>query len=304
MAERIFDIPALKRRMTRVGVWSATLGAEPAAFEQEAAAEIESLGYGTLWIGEAPSSKEALTHSAILLQGTRRLTVATGIANIWARDAIAAANGANTLAEAFDGRFLFGLGVSHAPLVQPRGHDYRNPLEAMRNYLDAMDATEFAGPLPEQPPRMLAALRTRMLELSAERTEGAHTYFVTPLHTSRARDILGDKPVLAPEQALVLETDPGRAREIARRYMAFYLSLPNYLNNLRELGWDEEDLAAGGSDAVVDAIVVWGDEETVAARVREHYAAGADHVCVQPLADDSRQVLEHLRRLAPVLIEG
>jgi probable F420-dependent oxidoreductase len=304
MSERSIDIPALKRRMGRVGVWTWTLGGEPAAFEREAAAEIEGLGYGTLWIGESPRSKEALTHSAILLGATRRLMVATGIANIWARDATAAANGANTLAEAFDGRFVLGMGVSHAPLVQVRGHDYGKPLDVMRSYLDAMDATEYEGHVPEPPPRMLAALRTKMLELSAERTEGAHTYFVTPLHTSRARAALGDKPVLAPEQALVLETDPARARDIARRHMSFYLTLPNYLNNLRELGWEEDDLADGGSDALVDAIVVWGDEDTIASRVQAHHAAGADHVCVQPLADDNRQVVEHLRRLAPVLIES
>ncbi|WP_222720190.1 LLM class F420-dependent oxidoreductase [Actinomadura sp. HBU206391] len=296
------DIPALKRRMGRVGVWTWTLGADSVAAEREAAAEIDGLGYGTLWIGESPRGKEALTHAAILLGTTRRLMVATGIANVWARDATAAANGANTLAEAFDGRFVLGLGVSHAPLVQPRGHDYGKPLDVMRSYLDAMDATEYEGHVPEPPPRMLAALRTKMLELSAERAEGAHTYFVTPLHTSRARAVLGDGPVLAPEQAFVLETDPTRAREVARRYMSFYLVLPNYLNNLRELGWEEDDLADGGSDALVDAIVVWGDEDAVAARVREHHEAGADHVCVQPLADDNRQVVDHLRRLAPVLV--
>ncbi|MFC7584819.1 LLM class flavin-dependent oxidoreductase [Nonomuraea antimicrobica] len=163
------EIAALKRRMGRVGVWNSTLGGESAVFEQEAAAEVESLGFGTLWVGETPSGKEALTHAALLLGGTRRLTVATGIANIWARDATAAANGANTLAESSGGRFVLGLGVSHAPLVSQRGHDYRKPVSAMREYLDAMDATDYTGPLPEPAPRLLAALRPKMLELAARR---------------------------------------------------------------------------------------------------------------------------------------
>jgi probable F420-dependent oxidoreductase len=304
MPDTSIDIAALKRRLGRVGVWNWTLSQEPASFERAAAAELEGLGYGTLWIGENPHSKEALTHAAILLGATQSLIVATGIANIWARDATAASNAANTLAEAFGGRFLLGLGVSHAPLVTVRGHDYGRPLEVMRSYLDAMDATEFEGPLPEPAPRVLAALRRRMLELSAERAQGAHTYFVTPEHTARARSALGPDPVLAPEQALVLSTDPVEAREAARRYMSSYLSLPNYLKHLRELGWDDKDFADGGSDGLVDAIVVWGDEDAIAARVREHHEAGADHVCVQPIAETNREILDHLRRLAPVLIEA
>ncbi|GAA3647106.1 LLM class F420-dependent oxidoreductase [Nonomuraea antimicrobica] len=292
------EIAALKRRMGRVGVWNSTLGGESAVFEQEAAAEVESLGFGTLWVGETPSGKEALTHAALLLGGTRRLTVATGIANIWARDATAAANGANTLAESSGGRFVLGLGVSHAPLVSQRGHDYRKPVSAMREYLDAMDATDYTGPLPEPAPRLLAALRPKMLELAARRAYGAHPYFVPPEHTARARTVLGPLPVLAPEQTVLVETDPERARRTARRFMALYLALPNYVNNLRDLGWPEEDLAGGGSDALVDAIVAWGEPETIIARVRAHLDAGADHVCVQPLADSPRAMLEHLRTLA------
>jgi probable F420-dependent oxidoreductase len=305
MAVQNIDIPALKQRMGRIGVWNDTLSREPATFEREAAAEIENLGYGALWIGENPLSKEALAHSSILLQATERLMVATGIANIWVRDATAAENGANALTEASGGRFVLGLGVSHAPLVTVRGHDYGRPIEAMRSYLDAMDATEYEGPRAEPAPRILAALRPRMLKLSAERTAGAHTYFVTPLHTSRARRTLGPAAVLAVEQALVLETDPERARTLARKYMAFYLALPNYRHNLLELGWDEEAFENGGTDALVDAIVVWGGEETVAERVQAHLDAGADHVCVQPITEgkDNRRLLEDLRRLAPVLIE-
>lgn len=298
------DVAGLKRRLGRVGVWSSTLSAEPASFEREAAAEVEGLGFGTLWVGEAPRSKEALVHSAILLGATQRLMIATGIANIWARDAIAASNGANALAEAFDGRFLLGLGVSHSPLVSARGHDYRKPLSVMRAYLDAMDATEYEGPLPEPAPRVLAALRPKMLELAAQRTQGAHPYFVPPEHTVLARQVLGPEPLLAPEQAVVLDTDPARARQTARRYMALYLVLPNYLNNLRHLGWNEKDFANGGSDALVDAIVPWGDPEAIAERVRAHHDAGADHVCIQPLADTPRQMLEQLRVLAPLLTQS
>jgi probable F420-dependent oxidoreductase len=298
------DLAALKRRIGRIGVWTRTLSTQPAAHGRRVAAEVEELGYGALWFGETPWGKEALVHSAILLGATRRLVVATGIANIWARDPAAAANGAKALAEAYDGRFLLGLGVSHAPAVAERGHDYRRPLSAMRAYLDAMDATRYDGPLPEPAPRVLAALRPGMLELAGRRTEGAHPYFSTPEHTARARAILGPEPVLAPEQAVVLDTDPDRARRTARKYMSVYLDLPNYVNNLRDLGWTEEDLAGGGSDALVDVIVPWGDAATVAGRVRAHHDAGADHVCVQPLGGTPDEELAHLRTLAPLLIDG
>jgi probable F420-dependent oxidoreductase len=288
----------LKRRMGRVGVWNNSLSGESASFEREAAAEVESLGFGTLWVGEGPKSKEALTHSAILLGATQRMMIATGIANIWARDARAVANGADTLAEAFGGRFVLGLGVSHAPAVSARGHDYRKPVSTMRAYLDAMDVSEYGGPLPEPAPRILAALRPKMLELAAQRTHGAHPYFVTIEHTVRARAILGPDPVLAPEQTVVLDGDPERARQTARRFMSSYLRLPNYVNNLRELGWEDKDFTNGGSDALVDAIVSWGDPETIIERVRAHHDAGADHVCIQPLAETPGELLEQLRVLA------
>ncbi|WP_225277586.1 TIGR03620 family F420-dependent LLM class oxidoreductase [Nonomuraea glycinis] len=294
----MIDVAALKRRMGRVGVWSSALGGESAAFEREAAAEVERLGFGTLWVGETPTGKEALVHSALLLGATQHLMVATGIANIWVRDATAAANGANALAEAFDGRFVLGLGVSHAPVVSARGHDYRRPVSAMRTYLDAMDATKYGGPLPEPAPLLLAALRPKMLDLAAQRTQGAHPYFVPVEHTVRARAILGPDPILAPEQMVVLDTDPARARRTARRFMSLYLRLPNYVNNLLDLGWSDKDCADGGSDALVDAIVAWGEPEKIIDRVRAHLDAGADHVCIQPLTDTPREALEHLRVLA------
>jgi probable F420-dependent oxidoreductase len=294
------DPSALRDRIGRVGVWLGPIGLAPAHVEREAVAGLEQLGYGALWFGEAPSNREALSHAGLLLAAGERITVATGIANIWARDATAAINGANTLNEAYDGRFVLGLGVSHAPAVQLRGHDYAKPLSAMRAYLDAIDAHSYQAAAPAEPsPVVLAALRPRMLELARDRTAGAHPYFVPPAHTERARAILGPEPLLAPEQAVVLETDPGRARELARKHMAVYLKLPNYVNNLRDLGYEDADFAEGGSDRLVDAIVAWGDEEAIAARVRDHLDAGADHVAVQAYAEHADESIAQLGRLAP-----
>ncbi|MFL6053028.1 MAG: TIGR03620 family F420-dependent LLM class oxidoreductase [Actinoallomurus sp.] len=306
MAERTpsppADLSAVKERLGRVGVWLMTAISEVRAEEElRGAAVIEELGYSTYWFGEGPNTREAFTHAAVLLCGTKRLHVATGIANIFGRDAVAAANGANTLADAWPGRFMMGLGVSHAPLVKPRGHEYSKPVATMRTYLEALDVTEFGPPLPERPPRLLAALRGAMLRLAATRAQGAHTYFVPPEHTARAREVLGPEPILAPEQAVVLETDPDRARAAAREYARFYLALPNYLNNLRELGFSDSDFENGGSDALIDAVVCWGDADAIAERVRAHHEAGADHVCIQPIADTFAQQVDHLRSLAPAL---
>jgi probable F420-dependent oxidoreductase len=288
----------------RVGIWTFALELQPAAKAQEAAAEIESLGYPALWIPEA-MGREALTHAGLLLAGTRRLVVATGIANVWGRDAMTMAAGQKTLDEAYPGRFLLGMGVSHAPIVEGmRGHRYEKPLSFMRRYLDAMDAAPFMAVPPSQPPqRVIGALAPKMLALAAQRTRGAHPYFVPPEHTARAREIMGRGPLLAPEQAAVLEQDPATARAIARAHMALYLGLPNYTNNLRSLGFGNDDLANGGSDRLVDAIVVWGDADAVRARVRAHHDAGADHVCVQVLPADPRALpLAEWRALAPALL--
>jgi probable F420-dependent oxidoreductase len=198
----------LRARLGRVGAWLTLLGLQPAADERAAAAEIERLGYGALWFGETPVNKEAFAHAAILLAATDRITVATGIAGIYARDASAANSAAHALAEAFSGRFVLGLGVSHAPAVALRGHRYGRPVAAMREYLEGLEAADYRGPAPaEEPPVVLAALRRRMLELARDRTAGAHPYLVTPEHTARARSVLGAGPVLAPEQGVVLETD-------------------------------------------------------------------------------------------------
>ncbi len=267
----------------RIGIW-AFLDMLPAREAQAAAREIEDLGFGALWIPEA-LGREAFTSAGVLLAGSARLVVATGIANIWARDAMAMAGGQKTLCEAYPGRFLLGMGVSHAPLVEGlRGHEYAKPLTAMRRYLDAMDKAPFtAAPPIGECPRVLAALHPKMLELARERTSGSHPYFVTPEHTARARQILGKDRLLAPEQAVLLETDPETARRIARTHMAIYIGLPNYRRNLIATGFAEEDFANGGSDRLVDAIVAWGDIEVIRARVAAHHAAGADHVCLQVL---------------------
>ena len=287
----------------RIGIWTTALDFQPAVQAQEAAAQLEALGYGAIWIGESVR-REVFANAAILLSGTRRIVIASGIANIYARDAFTMAAGQKTLAEAFPDRFLLGLGVSHAVSVQSRGHDYGKPVDTMRAYLDAMDKAPFqAAPPKEEPRRVLAALGPRMLELARERSWGAHPYFVPVEHTKRARQILGQDRFLAPEQAVVMETDPDRARRIARGHTKSYLALPNYANNLRRLGYSDADLAEAGSDRLVDAVVAWGDAAAIAHRVAEHLQAGADHVCIQVLSEDRRALpMAEWRSLAGVLL--
>ena len=286
----------------RVGVWTFAFELHPAAQVREAAAAIEDLGYGAIWIPEA-LGREALANSAILLAATKRIPVATGIANIWVRDATAMANGQKTLAEAWPDRFLLGIGVSHAPLVGMRGHGYDKPLSYMRQYLDAMDSAIYNAPPAGEAPRVIGALAPKMLALAAERTDGAHPYFVPPEHTKRARKALGPKKLLAPEQAVVLERDATIAREIARAHMQMYLQLPNYVNNLHRLGFGDADIRDGGSDRLVDAIVAWGDVGAVVERVRAHHEAGADHVCIQVLPRDARAMpIAEWRTLAAALL--
>ena len=282
-----------------IGVWLGPVGTLPAAEEREAARELEALGYGALWFGETPLGKEAFAHAALLLDATERVAVGTGIMNIWLREPSAARNGAATLGEAHPGRFVLGMGVSHPHVVARMGHEYKRPLSAMRSYLDGMDAIDYLAPQPAAPvPRVLAALAPKMLELARERSDGAHPYLVTPEHTRRAREALGAAKLLAPEQAFVLETDPARARELGRAHLERYIKAENYVRSWLLLGFEEEDTRDGGSDRLVDALVAWGDEEAVRARVAEHHAAGADHVCVQAVGSDP---MGELRRLAPAL---
>jgi probable F420-dependent oxidoreductase len=291
-------------RLGPVGLWTMALDFQPAARVREAVAELEELGYPAVWIPEA-MQREVLTNSAVLLAATTRMTVATGIANIWGRDAMAMAAAQRTLAEAFDNRFLLGIGVSQAPVVEGvRGHKFGSPLGRMSDYLDAMDAVVYQAPPPSTAPaRVLAAIGPRMLELAARRADGAHTYFVLPEHTASARDILGPAPLLCVEQAVVLETDPDRARATARAYAQFYLESPPYRRDLLKHGFTEADFADGGSDKVIDGVIAWGGIEEIQARVRAHQDAGADHVCVQVLPPDPTGLpLEQWRSLAPALL--
>ena len=249
-----------KSRLGKLGVWTfldGKSGAEAAAFAQR----VEEWGYGALWIPEAVG-RDPFSFMSFLAANTERLVLATGIANIYARDAMSLNAIRQTLSELYPERILLGLGVSHAPLVSDiRGHDYGKPVSTMRNYLEGMDASLFLSPqAPEPAPIVLAALRKNMLGLAAERASGAHPYFVPPEHTARAREIMGEGALLCPEQMVMLETDPAVAREVARKHMATYIGLPNYCNNLRELGFEDADFEDGGSDRLVDAIVAWGPD--------------------------------------------
>lgn len=288
-----------------VGLWTGSLDLVPTAQAKELAAELEALGYGALWLPEVAGRDVfvALTH---YLSATTRLVGATGIANIWGRDAVAMSAGVKALTEAFPERVLLGLGVSHENLVEGlRGHTYERPLRAMRTYLDAMDAAPYSAQRPSTPVRrVVAALGPKMLALAAEKADGAHPYLVPPEHTATAREILGDGPLLCPEQMYVLETDATRAREVARASLGVYLAQPNYANNLRRLGYADDDLAGGGSDRLVDALVAWGTTDDVVARVNAHFDAGADHVCVQALSAERRAVpADQWRELAPAVAE-
>lgn len=272
----------------RVGIWSFALQRLAARDELDAARQFEGLRFPTLWVPESLGSKDVMAHSALLLGGTDKIALATGIANIHARDPMAMANGARALGEAYPGRFVLGVGVSHAPSVQMRGGDYSNPLAQMKAYLDAMDAAQYAAPAPDPPvPLILAALGPKMLELAAQRADGAHPYFVPVEHTPIARQHLGPDACLATEVTAVLTTDRSAGLNIARAFAKHYLGLPNYANNLRRLGWADTDIENDGSDRLIEAVVAIGDVDAIVRRVNDHLDAGADHVCVQIRAEKS-----------------
>ena len=271
-----------------VGIWTAVLDALEVPAAQEQVAALDEQGWDALWFAEA-YGREAFTAAALYLGASRRMAVATGIASIYGRDATAA-NGAARLLEAMHpGRFVMGLGVSHAPLVERvRGHAYGKPVAAMTEYLDALDgATYFAAGGATPPPRVLAALGPKMLELSRDRAQGAHPYLVTPEHTAQARAVLGDGPLLAVEQAVVLSDDPDVVRERAHWHLSIYTGLPNYRNSWLRQGFTEDDVVKGGSDRLKAALVAGGDEQAVLDRVQQHLDAGADHVCLQVLGPDA-----------------
>jgi probable F420-dependent oxidoreductase len=289
----------------RIGIWAGVLDAHPTREVQVVCRELEAMGYPTLWIPEAVG-RDPFVAAGTLLASTERLRLATGIANIYARDPMTTVACQRTLAEAYPGRFLLGLGVSHHHLVERlRKHDYSKPLSYMQEYLRAMDEAMFAAVGPaEDPGRVIAALGPRMLETAAAQASGAHPYLTTPEHTARARATMGPDALLAPEQMVVLETDADAARAIARQGLAVYLRAPNYQRNLRTLGFDDSDWAdpKAASDRLVDGLVAWGSTAAVRERVAEHHAAGADHVCVQVLRADLTIPVTEWRDLAEVLL--
>ena len=263
----------------KVGIWR-----HPSGLTPEMVAEVEALGYGAIWLGGSPGGDLGVVDD--ILGATDRIAVATGIVNVWKDDAATMGADYHRITDRYPGRFLLGLGIGHPEATK----EYRNPYATLVGYLDELDALK----VPAEG-RALAALGPRVLRLAADRTAGAHPYLVTPEHTRQARHILGQGPLLAPEQKVVLETDPERARAIARpRVQNPYLGLTNYLSSLRRLGWTDADFADGGSDALIDALVVHGDGDAIGRGVAAHLDAGADHVAVQVLSSDPLPTLRAL----------
>lgn len=275
----------------KIGIWF-FLDAMTAPETVEFARKTEKLGYGALWIPEAVG-REPFAHAGYLAAHTERIVFATGIANIWARDPITMSAASKTVAEVSGGRFLLGIGVSHKPLVSNlRGHSYDKPYSYMKDYLPKMKSALYRAPMPkEEVPVVLAALHPKMLQLAATEANGTHTYFVPPEHTAKARAAIGPNSWICAAQAVILETDAAKARKMARTYMKTYVPrLPNYTNNLKALGWKDEDFQNGCSDALVDAIVAWGAEDKIRARIDAHLKAGATHVCILPLRADNESL--------------
>ncbi|MGW5642727.1 TIGR03620 family F420-dependent LLM class oxidoreductase [Saccharopolyspora sp. NPDC003752] len=293
----------------RLGIWTFAFDPHPAARVRDAAAELEELGYGAVWFGEA-FGRDAVSQAALLLDATKRIVVATGIANIYLRDPIAMAAAERSLGEQHPGRFVLGLGGHRVPSSPTALAGYRipfsgKPVSSMRDYLDNLDEVPLNAAAAAVPPRrVLAALGPKMLDLAAERTWGAHTYFVPVSHTAMARERMGAAAYLAVEQPVVLDLDRDRARRTQREHVGGYLQAPHQRNNLLRLGFGEADLADGGSDRLVDAIVAGADIESIAERVRGHFQAGADHVCLQVLtATPGELPMSQWRELA-ALVQG
>jgi len=290
----------------RVGVTSIEASRLPMGACIAGVRAIEELGYPTIWIPEGGFLKEAFANCGVLLASTERIVIATAIANIHAREPSTMANGAKTLAEAFPGRFVLGMGIGHAEEVESAlGRSYDKPIATMRHYLDGMDGAPYRGPEPGRPAAILiAAMAPRMLALAAERTAGTHPYFVPVAHTAAARAAVGAGPTIAVGLPVVLDDDATRARATAREHAAKYLRWKNYRANLRRAGYGEEEIDGHGSDRLVEDIIVQGDAQAIRARVLEHLEAGADHVSVQPLpAFGDRFPVEALTRLAPALLD-
>jgi probable F420-dependent oxidoreductase len=289
----------------RIGIWASSgLWEDGGKLSQdgaEAAAELEELGYGTAWLGRAEGNLEL---AEALLDTTSRLVVGTSIVNIWMYDPPLVAASYRRVSDRHGVRLLVGLGVGHAPAVEATGQQYVRPVQTMQSYLDELDAGEPGIP---KDARALAALGPRMLQVAAQRSAGALPYLTPPEHTRRAREILGARPLLVAEQKVVLDADPGSARALARRGVARYFKLPNYTSNLKRFGFTDEDLAGGGSDRVIDAIVAWGDLDAIARRIGEHLDAGADQVAIQVLTDavnaGTGLARDEWRNLAPALVQ-
>lgn len=280
--------------LSGVGVWSSQLRYGDASESAEAAAELDELGLAALWIPDVGGP--LFDAVGRLLAATKRTVIATGILNLWMHSANDVAESYSALTADYGDRFLLGIGVSHAPLIDAEAPGrYRKPLAATAAFLDALDAAEH--PMPAER-RVLAALGPKMLTLAATRTRGAHPYLVTPEHTASAREILGEGPLLAPEQTVILCDSADEARSIGTDMLQSYLAMPNYANNVLRLGFSGDDVAQV-SDRLFDAIIAWGDEEAIMRRVDEHRSAGADHVCVQVLTADPRAFpREQWRRIA------
>lgn len=287
-------------RLTGTGIWSSALRYGDPGEAATLAAELEDVGYTALWVPDVGG--ELFPAVANLLDATTEATVATGILNIWMHTPEETAAQHHALTTAHGRRFLCGLGISHRPLIDRVNEPgtYQRPVETMAEYLDGLDAAD--APLARDD-RVLAALGPKMLELARTRTAGTHPYLVTPELTQRARTGVGPDGLVASEQAVVLDGDPSRARAVARAHLQGYLGLPNYANNWKRQGFTDDDLADGGSDRLVDALVVWGDDAAIAARVQAHRDAGADHVCIQALTEDPRAFpADEWRALAPALV--
>jgi probable F420-dependent oxidoreductase len=286
-----------------VGVFSGRLQRRPTGEAVSLVNEWEELGYGSVWISESSSAKNVLTFSAVLLGGTKRIAVASAIAVIWNRDPTAMMNAGRTLADAHPERFVLGMGVSHRDTASSRGHRYDKPLQAMRVYLEEMDAAPYDGHPPEFPAlRVLAALGPKMTALAGEMTDGVHPFLSTPEHTAATRATVGRGSLVAVEQAVLLTTDAEHARAAARENLDRFLGWPNYRRHVLRLGFDEGDLQNGGTDRLIDALYAWGDETAIQRRAADHIAAGADNVSLQAIPVGEVDEAETLRRLAPAVL--
>ncbi|MFB4312341.1 TIGR03620 family F420-dependent LLM class oxidoreductase [Actinomadura sp. GTD37] len=297
----IAAVADMRGRLGRVGAALMTPIA-PAGEWRRTARRVERAGYGSLWTNEAVGGREVFTQLSVMLAATERIVLGSAVANLWARHPATMQGAASVLADAHPGRLALGVGVSMAGLVEQSGQKWTSPLNRMREYLDGMDASVEAAPVPEVPfPRLLAALGPKMQGLARDHADGALPAAMPVEHTRAARKRLGPDKLLIVMQTAILETDPERARASARRTQLFSLPGSPYVRSLRELGYPDEALAGGGSDEVVDACFSWGDEAAIGERVQDHLDAGADHVAIAALAPDLASAADVLERLAPAL---